>query len=77
MFKKAILLVSLVATGATVGAPVPNAVVEKAGAERITVAVTTPPGPYTTSLKRNLQISGWFTLASAGTVKVVELPVIS
>ena len=77
MFNKAILLVSLVATGAVAGAPVPNAVVEKAGAERITVAVTTPPGAYTTSLKRNLQISGWFTLAPEGTVKVAGTPGVS
>ena len=76
MIEKAFLLVSL-AVAAVAAAPVPNATVEKAGAERITVSVTTPPGAYTTSLKRNLQISGWFTLATEGTVKVSGTPGVS
>lgn len=57
-----------------IAAPVPNAVVEKAGAERITVAVTTPAGAYTTALKRNLSISGWFTVASEGSIRVSGTP---
>ena len=67
MISKAYLL-SIVVSAATIldAAPVPNAVVEKAGAERITVSVATPPGSYTTVLKRNLQISGYFTLAGEG-----------
>ena len=76
MIEKAFLLVSL-AVAAVAAAPVPNATVEKAGAERITVSVATPPGAYTTSLKRNLQISGWFTLAQEGTVKVSGTPGVS
>ena len=58
-------LLSALALAATAAAaaPVPNAVVEKPGAERITVSVTTPPGEYSTVLKRNLQISGYFKLA--------------
>ena len=78
MIKKAYLL-SLAVSAATAitAAPVPNAVVEKAGAERITVSVATPPGAYTTSLKRNLQMSGYFTLANEASIKVTGTPGVS
>ena len=64
--KEFLLSLAVCAAAVCAAAPVPNAVVEKAGAERITVSVATPPGAYTTVLKRNLQISGHFTLAPAG-----------
>ena len=78
MINKAHLLsISLCAAAVTIAAPVPNAVVEKAGAERITVSVATPPGAYTTSLKRNLQLSGYFTLAGDGGIKITGTPGLS
>ncbi len=77
MSNKAFLL-SIALCAAVGAAPVPNAVVEKAGAERITVSVATPPGAYTSSLKRNLQISGWFTPAGEGAaIKVSGTPGVS
>lgn len=72
---KAILVCFSVAVTMVAAAQVkPNAVVEKAGAERITVVVSTPPGAYTTALKRNLNISGWFTVANEGSIKVEGAP---
>ena len=75
MITRSSLFVStLLAAVAALAAAVPNAVVEKAGAERITVAVATPPGAYTTALKRNLNISGYFTVAPEGAIKVEGTP---
>ncbi len=75
MNKKAVLaLVSMVMATALSAQVKPNAVVEKAGAERITVTVSTPPGAYTTALKRNLRISGYFTVANEGSIKVEGVP---
>ena len=75
MTDKAYLLsMAVCAVSVLSAAIVPNAVVEKAGAERITVSVATPPGAYTTILKRNLQISGCFTLAKEGSISVTGTP---
>ena len=72
--KTNLLSLAVCAVSVLTAATVPNAVVEKAGAERITVSVATPPSAYTTALKRNLQISGYFTLASEGSIKVTGTP---
>ena len=58
-------------------APVPNAVVEKAGAERISVTLDLPAGAYAKTLARNLSISGWFTVAPEGAIRVTGTPGVS
>ena len=71
-FKKAVFQCILAFSFACVAAPVVK--VEKAGAEKITVAVNVKGSTwYLKSLKRNLELTGIFKVASSGSITVSGL----